>query len=318
MQGSRVASGDPRLQARGRTFGARVGAGPVAGIEALDRVRDGPGRRRYARHDVAPRGRARAGRRPARRRSGLRSATCQKSGSTANRGAVIAACGSSPSYAHARQDLEVRLRLRRARPSLPNTSHGRPSRSASAGISVCIGILPRTEPVRMRLVEAERGATVLEVDPPLVDAQPAPAPEKFDLDQAHEQSVAIGGAQVDRAAVRARIRVRQRRARAGRCASRRRAIQSSASIALAGDRHRVRITDVVVAVDERALHRLDQQVLAVGAVGSEIEAVGDAQRLQRGDALGRRRQLRDLEVARTERAADRPTRPCARRGRRRP
>ena len=157
-------------------------------------------------------------------------------------------------------------------PSLPNTSHGRPSRSASAGISVCSGIFARPERVRVAGVEVERRAAVVEVDPPLVDAQPAARAEEVRLDEAHEQAVAVGGVHVDRAALRREAR---------REALRARRIDPGAPVVdpvvgeqrLGVDGHRRRVAEVRVAVGERELHRLDQQVLAVGPVGTEVEAV---------------------------------------------
>ena len=88
----------------------------------------------------------------------------------------------------------------------------------------------------------------------------------------------------DRVAAPTRARGRWRRAGA--------AIQSSASIAVAGERHRGRDRRGS-ALRSASAHFIASisRCCAVGAVGAEIEAVDDAQRLERGDALGRRRHL---------------------------
>ena len=157
--------------------------------------------------------------------------------------------------------------------------------------------LPRADHVGVAGLEVERRPAVVEVDPPLVDPQAAAGAEEVRLDQAHEQTVTIGRVQVDRPACRREPRREALPARAGSICARRSAIQSSARI----ESHSTVIApgspEVRVAIGERELHRFDEEVLAIGAVDAEIEPVGDAQCLQRGDPLRGRRHLEDLGAA---------------------
>ena len=159
---------------------------------------------------------------------------------------------------------------------------------------------PAPSPFGCAVVEAERRAAVVEVDPPLVDAQARSRRRRSSTGSGSRavrrdrrrtgRSCRRSGPDPGAASTRARDRSASRRSRDPVVGEQR----------VAGDRHRVGITHVAVAVDERELHRLDEQVLAVGAVGAEVEAVGDAQRFQRGDALGRRRQLQRPRRPRTD------------------
>ena len=184
----------------GAALGPRIGAGAVPAVDAFDRVRDS--RTVTMRRDHVDLVAAPAQIFDPRRIEVVLDRDAPVSGSMVKRGALIAACGSSPSTS---------MRVSSCRcvcacpwpPSLPNTSHGRPSRSASAGISVCSGIFRGPITFGWPVVEVEGRAAVVEVDPPLVDPQPAAGAEEVRLDQAHQQPVAIGGVHIDRAARRA-------------------------------------------------------------------------------------------------------------------
>ena len=62
-------------------------------------------------------------------------------------------------------------------------------------------------------------------------------------------------------------------------------------------RHGGGVADPAVAVGERELQRFDEEVLAGGPLRWEGRRVEEAQRLERGDALGGRGQLDDVDVA---------------------
>ena len=164
--------------------------------------------------------------------------------------------------------------------------------SASAGISVCSGSFPPPSPFGCASSKPERRAAVVEVDAPLVDAQPGARAGEVRLDQADQQPVASR----PRTGRSCRRSVRDQasavEARSGSIDARRRSIQSSASSALAGDRHRVGIADVArCGRRARTSSPRSSRCCAIGAVGAEIETVDDAQRFERGDTLRRRRQL---------------------------
>ncbi len=147
----------------------------------------------------------------------------------------------------------------------------------------------------------------MQVDPPLAHPQPGARAAEVRLDEAHEHAVAVGRAHVDRAAVGFAPRAGDHRAlRIDGRAPRRDPVVAEQTFGR--DRHRVGVAEVLTAVGKRELHRFDQEVLAVRAVGTEVEAVDDPHRLERGDALRRRGHLEDLDVAHV-----RPQRldPCA-------
>ena len=218
------------------------------------------------------------------------------------RGALIACCGSSPSTSM-RTISCVCVCAWPCPPSVPNTSHGRPSRNAIAGISVCSGILPGPMPFGCASSSTNAEPRLCRLIPHSCTRRPEPAPLKFDWmrltsmpsrSAVHMKIVPPSGAG---------MRCELRRARRGSIVGAPRRDPVVGEESLGRDRHRVGIAEVRVAVGERELHRLDQQVLAIGTVGAEVEAVDDAQRFERGHALRRRRHLEDLDVA--ERRAER-------------
>ena len=133
--------------------------------------------------------------------------------------------------------------------------------------------LAGTDAVRVRVVEHERRAAVVEVDPPVVRRAARARRREVRLDQAHQHAVAVGGAHVDRAAVGSRVRCGTAARAAGSICAAARRDPVVGEERLGRDVMASGSPRYVVAVGERELHRLDQQVLAIGAVGAEVEAV---------------------------------------------
>ena len=229
------------------------------------------------------------------------------------RGASIASCGSAPSSIRCARSCTW-ICACESPPMVPNTTRARrraspwPASECASGASRArarsrvVGSSVNDEPRLLRLIPHSGTCT------------PEPNDKKFDWMRLTSKPSAS-------AAQRYAVPPTCAAPGAGvvaRCGSmrERRSVDPAVREHLRGrDRHGVRIGDVLVAVLERELGGLDQEVVAVGPVGGQREAVQDAQRLERGDALCRRRQLGDLDVAvrRAERRV--PIVPRARRGR---
>ena len=139
----------------------------------------------------------------ARRRSSRRSAVSRRTLPVARvdappRRVPIASPGSTPSI-RCVEHLDVDLRLRVAAHAAEDERRA-PSRKPIAGMSVCIGRLPGANALVVRGVERERRAPVVEVDPPLGNVDARAEGEEVRLDQADEQPVAVGRAEVRGAA----------------------------------------------------------------------------------------------------------------------
>ena len=199
-------------------------------------------------------------------------------------------------------------------PIEPNAIHGAPSAEQHAGDDGVERPLAGRQRIPVSRLEAETGAAVLEHDAGVAAADARAEAGCEALDERDEVAFAVGRAEVDGVARPAR---RRRLERA--LADERRA---PARVRLVEERRDrdvgvLRVGDVLVAVGEGELHRLDAPVPVERArrVGG-LERLEHVERDERREALAVRRELRDLDAAVRRRDRLDPASTRATRGRR--
>ncbi len=194
---------------------------------------------------------------------------------------------------HAHEGLQVALRLHVA--AHHAEAHLRPAVFGEEGRDDGVKrTLARSDAVRALRIERKAVAAVLHRQAPTRHHDAGAKAHVVALDEAHHHAALVGGGKVDRAAAR-RVAVAEalrplridelRPCREIRLVEHLRAAQPHAA---------AQVGDMLVDIGEGQLHRLDLQMLRLGAVDrqrADVEVAQDAERNQRRDALAIGRNL---------------------------